>query len=165
MNRREFVAALVAAGVVCSGFNSGCDKPQTEPAKSASNNNTNAQATPELETVKNSNNLAVDNSNDKTLSENTGNKNSKTGRKPLKDNPVRTERPPELETVRNSNNPAGDNSGGNTQSNNKPRHKPLTDNPAGSDYTACLCEKTKERVDCCYDENRRVIPCPSQCPF
>ena len=161
MDRREFVAALVAAGVVCAGFNTGCDKPETAPPKSASNNNTNAESTPEGETAKNSNNLAVDNSNDKGLSEkNSRIKKSNSGRKPPMDNPVQTQPTTEPGTVRNSNNPATDNSNG-----NKPRHKPLTDNPAGGDYTSCWCEKSKDYVPCCYDEKKRVIACPSKCPF
>jgi hypothetical protein len=149
MDRREFVAALVAAGAVCAGLNIGCNKTETAPEKSASNTNTNSNSAREAETTGNSNNPAVDNSGANAPSEKAGIKKSKPVDKAPRAKPAEPGPAVEPETVTNS---------------NKPRHKPIDDNPAGPDISECYCKKTNTNVDCCWDEKKRkYVPCP--CPF
>jgi hypothetical protein len=73
MDRRKFVAMMVAAGVVGAGLNTGCGKNENNSVKTIENTNSqplvNAGSSPANETPGGSNNLTADKSPDTTKKE------------------------------------------------------------------------------------------------
>lgn len=130
MDRREFVALIMAAGAVSAGLNVGCNTQDTVPKKTTQDTTTNTP-TVGIEKTENANNTtATDGSEGKPSMANTP-----------------TNKPAVAHTSTDKPKPAS-----------TPKHQARSESPAGEYDTVCQNSKGKW-VDCCYFPDGSYGPC------